>query len=64
MAVLPLLVIEHEDQSRYGKEVQKVDADGKSHQKAYEHYPAVGVWPVCLLIPLCHGPEYKSCHQR
>ena len=64
MPVFPLLVIEHEHQSRYCQKVKKVDADGKSHQKAYEHDPAVRIRLIRLIIPFGHRPEHKGCHKR
>ena len=57
MAILSLLIIEHEHQRRNGEEVQEVDTDRKSHQERNEHDPSVGIWLVSLLIPLGHRPE-------
>ena len=59
-SVLVLAVVVHEHEGRDGQEVQKVDAYGKTHKEGYEHYPAVGMWLVGVVVPLCHRPEDKG----
>ena len=45
------------------KKVQQMHSYRQAHQKADQHYPAVGVWPAGLLIPLCHRPEHEGGHK-
>ena len=63
VSVFALLVIEHEDEGRDCKKVQKVDSDGQAHDERDEHDPSVRIWGICLLVPFGHGPEYKCGHQ-
>ena len=63
MTVLSLLVVEHEDKGRDGKEVQKMDSDRKSHKERDEHDPSVCVWSIRLLVPFYHSPENEGCEQ-
>ena len=55
--VLSLPVVVHEHHERYGKEVQQVHSDGKSHEEGDQHYPAVAVAPVRLFVPPGHRPD-------
>ena len=64
MTVLPLLIIEHEHESRNRKQVEEVDSDGKTHQERYKHDPPVCIWLVSLLVPLDHRPEHQGCEER
>ena len=64
MSAFPLLVIVKEDKGRDGKKVQKVDTDGKTHQKGYKDNPSVGIRLVSLLVPLGHRPEDQGCDKR
>ena len=64
VSVLALLVIVHEHEGRYGKEVQQVDADGKSHDERNQDYPSVRIRRVGLFVPFRHRPEHEGGHKR
>ncbi len=63
MAGFPLFVEIEEDEGGDGEEVQKVHADGKAHQEADQHYPAVGIRLVRLFVPFGHRPEDQGGEQ-
>ena len=58
--VAALAVEPDEHQARYGEEIEQMDTYGKSHQEADQHYPAVGIWLVGLVVPFGHSPEHKG----
>ena len=64
MSVLPLLIIEHEYESRDCKQIEEMDSDGKTHQERNQNDPSVRIWLIRLFVPLCHRPEDKGSEER
>ena len=63
MSVLPLPVVEQENQHRDGEEVQKMHSDGETHQEGNQYDPAVCIRLVSLLVPLGHRPYDEGREQ-